>query len=145
MEDRDKTCLISGRFDRLHPGHIRTIQLLGQKYKKVLIVVLDHSKQKYPVCYRAQMIREIFQNCKGEYEVVVNRYHFGQISIDELFKFEFNVYAAGNLDVLKHIEEIYYTSPSAIEKREIEIIYVERPYGYDSSTERLGATVKEMQ
>jgi len=142
--DTEKVCLISGRMDRPHPGHFRTIQLLGQRYKKVIVVVLDHPSQKYPAQYRAQILRDILNNSKGEYEVIINRYHFGQISIDELIKFEFDVYAAGNLEVLKHIEEIYNTSPSVQVKRKMDIIWVDRPYGYESSLDRLGSAVREM-
>jgi nicotinamide mononucleotide adenylyltransferase len=145
LNEKVEVCLISGRFDRPHTGHIRTIQLLGQRFNKVLVVVLNYREQKYSAQYRAQVLREILENCKGTYEVVINNYHFAAISIDELLKYEFDVYAAGNFEVLKHIEQIYNTSPSAREKRKIRTIWIDRPYGYDASTERLGQTLKDMK
>ena len=144
MKDAEKVCLISGRFDRPHPGHIRTLQLLGQRFKKVLVVVLDHNEQRYPVQYRAQILREILENSKGCYDVVVNKYHFGQICVDELLKFQFDTYAGGNLDVLSHLEKAYYSSPTATCRRPIEFLYVDRPYLFESSTERLGQLVRDM-
>lgn len=145
MSEKNEVCLISGRFDRPHAGHIRTIQKLGKRFKKVLVVVLNYREQKWAAQYRCQVLKEILEDYPGEFEFVINNLHFGTISIDELFKFEFDVYAAGNHDVLKHIETIYETSPSAQERRKIRIIWVDRPYGYDASTERLGAAVKDMK
>ena len=147
MENRDKVCLISGRFDRPHCGHLKTLTDLARRYKRVLVVVLDHPDQMYPVCYRTQILREILDNCTGEYEVVVNQYHFGQISIDELLKFDFDVYAAGNLEVLAHIEKIRDTCPRSARgaEKHFDIIWTDRPYEYTSSTERLGRKVEEMQ
>lgn len=141
--DKDKVCLFSGRFDAPHCGHIKTVTDLGQRFKKVLVVVLDHPEQKYPVQYRAQIMRDILANCKGEYEVIVNQYHFGKISIDSLLKYDFHVYAAGNLEVLKHIEKIVSESMTA-EERGITTLWVDRPYEIDASTERLGRIIKEM-
>jgi hypothetical protein len=131
--------LISGRFDKPHCGHIKTITDLGQRFKKVLVVVLDHHEQMYSVTLRAQILREVLENYRGEYDVVINNHHFGEISAEELQKFAFDVYAAGNPKVLKHIE----ATIKGIKRRKIEVIWVNRPYEYDSSTERTGALVRE--
>ena len=143
-QDKDKICLYSGRFDRPHPGHIRTAQELGARFGKVLVVVLNHAEQMFPVQYRAQILREILENSKGTYEVVVNNLHFGQISVDEFLKYDFDVYAAGNLSVLKHLEHAYFTSITATERRHIEFLYVAEKFSYNASTERLGRTIQDM-
>lgn len=102
----NKTILFSGRFDRPHISHIDTITKLGQEYKKVLVVVLDYPEQCYPVQYRAQRLGEVLGRCKGNYEVVINKVHFGKITASELGYFDFDVYGTGNMEVLKHIESL---------------------------------------
>ncbi len=134
-------CLISGRYDPPHRGHIRTIQLLGQRFKKVIVAVLNHKEQRYSATYRVQVLREILENSKGNYEVVENHYHFGEISVDQLLKFDFDVYAAGNEKVLRHIEDLIYLCPGAKGKR---CIWMDRPYDVSATTERLGKTIEDM-
>ena len=144
--ESDEVCLISGRFDRPHCGHIATIRSLGKRFKKVTVVVLDHSEQMYPLAIRLEMLHRCLDEIPTEdYEIIVNQFHFGTISIDELLKFEFDVYAAGNMEVLKHIEAVYSTSLSATKKRNIRTIWVDRPFEQDASTERLGRVVREMR
>jgi hypothetical protein len=134
-------CLISGRMDPPHRGHIRTIQLLGQRFKKVIVVVLEHKDQTYSITYRVQVLREILENSKGNYEVVSGPYHFGEISVDRLLDYEFDVYAAGNEKVLRHIEELIRLCPDAKDKR---CIWTDRPYSVSATTERLGKTIEDM-
>jgi cytidyltransferase-like protein len=117
-----KTVLFSGRFDNVHPGHIATIQRLGQIYKKVIVVILDYSEQKYPVYYRAKILSEILSSSKGDYEIHINSDHFAKISKKALSRWKFDVYAAGNLDVLMHIEKLGY-----------EVLYVDRAYDFSAS------------
>jgi phosphopantetheine adenylyltransferase len=118
----NKTVLFSGRFDNVHPGHIATIQRIGQIYKKVLVVILDYPDQVYPLIYRYQVLRQTLMFSKGDYEVIVDKTHFGKITKKELEKFDFNVYASGNLDVLKHISDLGY-----------EVMYTERAFDYSAS------------
>jgi phosphopantetheine adenylyltransferase len=129
----DKTVLFSGRFDDFHKSHIATIQRLGQKYKKVLVVILDHPEQYYPVTYRKQAIVEILGNSRGSYEVSVNSIHFGEITKEELDKFGADVYASGNLKVLKHIENLG-----------MECLYVERAYEDHATDARKFQQIKEV-
>lgn len=134
MEDHDKVVLFSGRFDRPHCGHIRTIQLLGQRFKKVIVVVLDYKKQHFPVGYRVQILRDILNNSKGEYEVVANLQHFARITKEELKRYKFDIYAAGNLEVLKHIDSIGFDT-----------IWVDRPYEYNANNDRFAEKVKTLE
>lgn len=129
----DKTVLFSGRFDDVHKSHIASIQRLGQKYKKVVVVMLDHREQYYPVTYRMQALVEILGNSKGNYEVVVNKVHFGEITKEELDAFGVDVYAGGNLKVLKHIESLG-----------MECIYVERAYEDHATDARKFQQIKEV-
>jgi nicotinamide mononucleotide adenylyltransferase len=143
MKDKEKICLFSGRFDRPHPGHITTIQDLGEQYKKVLVVILQHKEQKWPASYRAQVLKKILGRSKGNYEVIINTWHFGKIKQVDLFKYKFDVYAAGNMEVLKHIEEINKTVPGPRLKNKIEIVWTDRPYDYESNLDRLGMLLQE--
>lgn len=118
------TCLFSGRFDRPHPGHILTILQLGFIFRKVLVVVLDYPEQKYPVQYRVQLLQSILEYAMGEYEVVSNESHFARIVEEDLSKFKFDVYASGNIECLKHIEELGR-----------KVTYVNRSFDYSASEE----------
>ena len=103
---KSKTILFSGRFDRPHLGHFITTKKLGQQYKKVIVVVLDYPESYFPLCTRLSILKEAMENVPGEYEIVANATHFGKITIEELKVFKFDVYGAGNLQVLKHIESL---------------------------------------
>jgi len=104
--------LFSGRLDRPHPGHIITIQRLGQIYEKVIVCILDYPGQKYPISYRKGVIQEALQHSKGEYLVLSNKTHFGKITNSELCEIndieEWNVYVNANEEVLEHIDKLGY-------------------------------------
>lgn len=121
-----KTVLFSGRFDRPNVGHIVTIMRLGQSYDKVLVVVLDYDGQEYSAQYRANVLTEALKHAKGKYVVVVNNEHFAEITEEDLSAYEFDVYASGNHDCLKHIESL---------GRKVQ--YVERAFDYNSTDGRV--------
>ena len=125
--------LFSGRFDDVHKGHIITIQRLGQKYDKVIVVILDHAEQEYPVAYRKRALKEALENSKGDFVVLVNKTHFGQITKEEWSTYGADVYAAGNLDVLKHMEELG-----------IKVEYVERAYDDHAEYGRKYKKIKDL-
>lgn len=130
---KDKTVIFSGRFDDFHKSHIATIQRLGQQFKKVIVALLNHRDQYYPISYRKQAIVEILGNSKGDYEVIVNDIHFGEITKEELDKFGADMYAGGNLKVLKHIESLG-----------MECLYVERAYEDHATDARKYQQIKEV-
>lgn len=115
----DTVALLSGRFDVVHPGHIVTILRLLKKFSRVLVVMLDYPERRYPVCYCVDILQEIFEG--RPVEILVNNVHFGEITEDQLKDFNFDVYAAGNLKVLRHIEKLGF-----------DVIYTERSYLYDA-------------
>ena len=122
----NKTVLLSGRFDPPHLGHVITMMRLGQQYKKVLVVILDHKEQRYPLTYRKKVIGEALSMAKGNYEVKVNKIHFGKITLKQIQEYNFNVYAAAaNYEVLLHIESLG-----------IPAIYLERAYDFAASDTR---------
>jgi nicotinamide mononucleotide adenylyltransferase len=128
-----QTILFSGRFDRPHLAHIETITKLGQEYGEVLVVVLDHPEQEYPVQYRAQVLREQLARSRGKYSVAINRTHFGKIAKAELAKFKFDVYGSGNMEVLRHIESLG-----------AECVFVDRTDDMAATAERKFKRIKEV-
>jgi len=96
----------------------------------VLVVVLDHEGQRYSPQYRAQILSEVLGKC--QYEVVVNKDHFGQITREQLAHYEFDVYASGNSDVLKHMDELGY-----------EVQFTDRAYDYEASEDRKLRAIKD--
>lgn len=129
----NKTILFSGRFDRPHISHLETITILGQQYKKVLVVVLDYPEQTYPVQYRAQKLKDILSRCKGCYDVVINKIHFGEITKEEIKKYKFDIYGSGNMKVLKHIEEIGCN-----------VLYIQRSDDTNATDDRKYQKIKEI-
>jgi nicotinamide mononucleotide adenylyltransferase len=127
------TALFSGRFDRVHVGHIISLQRLAERYKKVLVVVLDYEGQQYSVQYREQMLKECLGYCKGNFEILVNKDHFGKISKENAAGFGFDVYCSGNQQCLKHMEELGYR-----------VEYVERAYDYEATDDRKWQQIKEV-
>ena len=92
------TALFSGRFDRVHPGHLITIGRLGQQYDKVIVCVLDYTGQFYPVEERVEVMKDALELVKGNYNVITNKYNFEKITkkqVDEI-GVKFDVYITGN-------------------------------------------------
>ena len=117
MEGQElKFVLFSGRFDPPHLGHFRTIQLLARDYN-VKVVVLDYPEQRFPISYRLRVLRETVGEALGNVSVVSNKTHFGKLTRPEWDAYGCDLYAAGNFEVLSHIEFMG-----------IECIYVDRPY-----------------
>ena len=127
-----ETVLFSGRFDPPHCGHIKSIQNLGKQFKHVIVVVLDDGTQTFPVSYRADILRDILHCSNGSYDVLVSPLHFGRISAVDINQFIFDVYASGNMDVIKHVEELGYPT-----------VWVDRAYNYSATSERVANAVRK--
>ena len=108
---KNKTALISGKFDNVHPGHIVTVLRLGSRYSKVIVVVLDYPDQVFDINERVQVFKDVLRYAKGNYEVISNKEHFGFIKKEEVERLpDFDVYiAAQNYSVLEHMQKIGYT------------------------------------
>jgi len=124
--------LFSGRFDRVHPGHIITIQRLGQQYDTVIVCVLDYKGQKYPLRQRMTVLKDALMHSKGNYIVISNKTHFGEITPEELQLLPmFTHYGTGNKEVLKHIGWVFNDLGVTSERA----VFVERYPGYAASKE----------
>jgi len=131
--DEELTVLFSGRFDPPHCGHISNILSLGMRYRRVLVVVLNHPEQDFPITYRIEVLKDILSKSKGEYEVSENYIHFSDITIEEFQKYGADVYAAGNMAVIKHMESLG-----------VPCVWVNRAYEYEATNERLAKKIKEL-
>ena len=104
---QDLIVLFSGRFDRPHIGHIRTLQMLGQEYKKVIVPVLMGENDRYDICERVRMLAEICSDMPGDFVIYPNRHHFAKVTQKELESYgDFDVYASGNRKCIDHIRNI---------------------------------------
>ncbi len=119
-----QTVLFSGRFDRVHPGHVATIQRLGAIFAKVIVVVLDYPEQCYPVEYRQMILWTILGNSIGDYEVVVNDENYERITAAGAMKIPFDVYASGNEKCIAHMKELGFKT-----------MFVDRSWDYEASKE----------
>ena len=133
MDTSKKVALISGRYDPTHIGHLITIHRLSKEFKKVIVVILDYKEREYPAQYAKQIFNEIFSYSKGNYEIYINNDHFGKITKEKLDKWKFDVYIAGNMAVLKHIESMGY-----------EVKWMDRAYHYEATNDRLAEGLKQL-
>jgi phosphopantetheine adenylyltransferase len=122
MGDKDKVVLFSGRFDPPHPGHIAQVMRLLSTYARVKVVVLDYPDRRFPHTYVKHVFDEVLNTSKWPIDIVTNKTHFAKITLEELKSFECDIYAAGNMEVLKHIEQLGFPC-----------IYVERAFDYSAS------------
>ena len=119
----NRTVLFSGRFDPPHIGHWISILRLADKFKKVKVVVLDYPERRFNIQY----VLQIFDELTGRWpfdrkvEVMSNSDHFGKITKKALEKYEFDVYAAGNMVVLNHINSLG-----------IKCMYVDRAFDFEA-------------
>lgn len=124
--------LFSGRFDRVHPGHIITIMRLGQQYDTVIVCVLDYKEQKYPIEHRMTVLKDALIHAKGNYIVISNKVHFADITENELDKLPlFTHYGAGNERVLDNIRNEF----RMMNVPDTRAVFVERYPGYAASKE----------
>ena len=104
-----KTILFSGRFDRYHIAHNITLARLAQRYDQVIVVVLDYKEAMFPIEERIETISNALLATKGNFQIIVSPHHFGEITEEQLEKFpHFDVYGSGNIEVLKHMDELGY-------------------------------------
>ena len=113
--------LFSGRFDPPHPGHVVTILRLHAKYGHVVVPILDYADRRWPASYCKQVLDECFDHLKGDVEVRINATHFAEITCDELDAYECDLYAAGNVKVIKHVESLG-----------MKCVYVDRAFDYEA-------------
>ena len=117
--------LFSGRFEPPHPGHwVSVLRLLEKGANQVVIVVLDYPGRKHPASYAAQIFKEMIDlsNFNESVSVVCNKTHFGKIGLPELKTFNCDVYVSGNMDVLKHVDDLG-----------VSVKYIDRAYDYAAS------------
>ena len=99
-----------------------SVMRLLTDYKAVKVVVLDYKDRRFPLTYVKFVFNEILNTVKCPVEVVSNKTHFAKITKKELESFGCDLYAAGNMEVLKHIEQLGFPC-----------IYVERAFDYAAS------------
>ena len=133
MDKTESVALISGRYDPVHIGHIVTIHRLAREFDRVIVVILDYPEREYPAKYVGQIMTEVLCGSRGSFDICVNNTHFGKITREELDEWDFNVYVAGNMQVLKHIESMGY-----------DVKWMDRAYHYEATNDRIAEGVKKL-
>ena len=122
IKDSDKVVIFSGRFDPPSPAHVCTIIRLAKRYKAVKVIMFNYKERDFPIDYCLQVFHEIFDSMSFDVEFIANTTHFAKITREELDAYKGDIYAAGNLTVLRHIENLGFP-----------VIYVERAFEYYAS------------
>jgi len=133
--------LFPGRYDRLHIGHIITMQRLAKVYGKVVVVVFGYDGEKYSLSYRYQLLKECLGECRGNFEVKFNESDWREsrkVLTPEDVKlfmknYTFDVYCTGNHKYLKTAEDAGY-----------KVHYVERAYDYSATDDRAIQNIKSI-
>jgi hypothetical protein len=121
--EEKKIVLFSGRLDPVTPGHIITILRLKRKYGMVKVVILGNCERRWPAQFSKQVLDEVFLD-DPSVDISINEIHFGEITQEEILKFmHFDLYAAGNITVLKHVENL----------KVCPVIFTDRAYEYNAS------------
>lgn len=114
FKTQDKIGLFSGRFDGVHTGHLLAIEDLLARYLKIIVVILDYEERSTNVYDVKKIFVHHFNRIlppmmRNRIEIIVNRQHFGFITKTQLAKLPaFDVYLAGNLQVLNHLKTLGY-------------------------------------
>ncbi len=122
IDDKEKIVLFSGRLNPPTPAHVCTIIRLAKRFKAVKVVMLNYKEREFPIDYCFQPLREIFDEMDHDVEFITNTIHFGNITRQELDEFKCDIYAAGNLKVLRHVESLGFP-----------VVYIERSFEYHAS------------
>ena len=84
--------------------------------------MLNYKERDFPIDYCLQVFHEIFDSMSYDVEFIANTTHFAKITHEELDAYKGDIYAAGNLTVLRHIENLGFP-----------VTYVERAFEYYAS------------
>jgi len=116
--------LTSGRYDPPHLGHLCNILRIFHSpgVDTLKVVILESDKRRYPISYCFVILFEILHSFFPKIQLITNKIHFGEITKEELGKYEFDVYCGGNHKVLKHIENLGFKTA-----------YFERAYDFSAS------------
>lgn len=119
-----KKCVFSGRFDRFHAGHWISILRLLKEFPKVIVVILDYPGRRWPTSYIKQIFDELVElsDLKNRVEILINSTHFAKIKKIEWEALGADIYASGNMEVLKHIDTLG-----------VPTIYVDRAFDFEAS------------
>ena len=132
---RLSTILFSGRFSKVHTGHIITIQRLGEQYDLVIVCVLDYPECSKPLPFRMNVLNEALARSKGTYMVISNNFNFGKLGHLDWYELlelpPFDHYGSGNQEVLTNMGHVLAGTALA----HIKIVDVPRYPGYTASKE----------
>ena len=114
--------LTSGRWDPPHPSHFCNLIKIAEKYGPLTVVLLDYPKRRFPICYCLNVFNKVLNRTSLDIKFIVNKVHFGKVTIEELNSYGCGIYVGGNLKVLRHIETLGFP-----------VEYIERSFEYTAS------------
>ena len=98
-----KTAILSGRYEILHGGHVRTIRRFGKMYSNLYIYIVSNPDSIVP----NQWTKELMDYCVIDLKnviVVIDSCHFGYATQDDLERLpKYHDFLCGNPDVATHL------------------------------------------
>jgi len=99
--------VLSGRYDIVHPGHIKTILREAQRFDILFVYVWDKDDERvYPAEWAAEMI-VMATAASGNVIVKLHPAHFGRCSKDDLSDIHYHdLILSANPQVTKHLRAL---------------------------------------
>lgn len=121
--------VLSGRYDVLHPGQVRSIEQYSYIFKFVHVLVWDgtpppHKKRSYPPEWAVELLRMSLRH-RPNVSIELSQTHFGHATKESLAELPegYDVFLSGNNLV-----------SCCMRALGVQVIDVSRTFGYDSST-----------
>ena len=102
----NEVAILSGRYELVHPGHVRTIRRLAGHYGFLFVYVVDNPKTAIPSKDNAELLSYCVRDL-GNVEIVLDPCHFGYATQEDLDRLPAHeVFLCGNPAVAKHLRDL---------------------------------------
>lgn len=96
--------ILSGRYDIVHPGHIKTIRAQADRFVTLRVLIADYAERVYP----ASWARDMIILCTRDLQVYVDitPVHFGYATRADIERLpDHDVFLVGNPKVYEHLKQ----------------------------------------
>ncbi|MFH1741308.1 MAG: hypothetical protein ABIH23_20075 [bacterium] len=103
------TAILSGRYDIVNPGHLKTIMKCAYEVERLIVMVWDCDERRdCPAAWAVEVLQWAFSDVEGaNIKIVLTPFHFGEITPAQLKELpEHDFIFAGNPDVYMHLKNI---------------------------------------
>ena len=97
------TAILSGRYELLHCGHVKTIRRFAEEYDTLYVYVVDNPDSFLPAKWNAELLRYCVADLKNVF-VLLDPRHFGRVTARDVATLpEHDVFLSCNPQVTEHL------------------------------------------